>query len=476
MLNKDNLYYKLKYLKYKNKYLNYKKGGAPTVTLTNYPTQTEVLARHEEREKKENELVKQIKKTYDTMYPPSKDVPYLVSVEDITGSINLGSFIRGNQQLEKIQFIIFIKMEFRDLSSDDFTRIMHFVYTDQLFTSDTNGNINGINKDVLDIIKKYILDTLIPNLIIDLLDSSLIQKFENIQGEICIKISRIDAQIKQYLPNIKLFGDLDCTKFGSLTWISGEYIIKNDKLFNRLANSIEETEDEKGGRKLRRFIECVISSDMDVSPKIDILKKIEEELIPLYNKYRSNIQCRRTGRWITGIINRDVSPICYKYKHAKNILEEVEKQKKILESEMSEKIEKEGQYSEKIDKLYRDKKDEYTKLKEIINELINKIDNNLLTFYNLKEECLLKFTQEERQQLDDDKQKSLNEDVPKKKYILLTDYYGKFKGIDKDCNLRPYTKFLSDILFYLEKCVKELKEKYEKEEIPIMPITSQTIV
>jgi hypothetical protein len=479
MLNKDNLYYKLKYLKYKNKYLNYKKGGGGADTAIMNPiapiaTQHDVLTRYNERERKKDELGRQIKSTYDAMYPPSKDVTYLVSVGDIIGSINLDSFIRGNQQLEKIQFIIFIKMVFTGLSTEDFNSIMQYVYTDQLFTSD------GINQDVLNIIKKYIQDTLIPDFIIDLLDSPLIQKFEDIQEKICIKISRIDAQIKQYLPNIKLFGDLDCKKFGSLTWISGAYIIKNEKLFNRLANSIEETEDEKGGRKLRKFIKCVISSDMDVSPKIGILEQIEQELIPLNNKYIDNRQCRQTGRWLTGIINRDVLSICYKYKHAKSILTEVEKQKKILKSEMSEKIKKESQDKIKRKELQENLGRTIKELKELLSQidlLFKKEYDELDKTLNV---CLPKIKSTNDTELKDQLEDLLHKIDQSQNFVDKQQHIATYNGLlarfdlNECIPITSTTTGLANMLLAIEQYVKSLKQNFIEHKIPIVKVIELT--
>lgn len=479
MLNKDNLYYKLKYLKYKNKYLNYKKGGAGADTAIMNPiapiaTQRDVLARHNERERKKEELERQIKSTYDAMYPPSKDVKYLVSVGDIIGSINLDSFIRGNQQLEKIQFIIFIKMVFTGLSTDDFNSIMQYVYTDQLITSD------GINQDVLNIIKKYIQDTLIPDFIIDLLDSSLILTFEDIQVKICIKISGIDAQIKQYLPNIKLFEDLDCTKIGSLTWISGTYITTNKELANRLANSIEEIEDDKGGRKMRKFIGCVISSVMDVTPKIAILQNIEQALIPLHNEYIENAKCRQTGRMIISMLGKTVPSICYKYKHAKNILQEVEKEKKKLESEMSEKIKKESQDEIKRKELQENSGRTIKELNELLLQINLLFEKEYKELDKTLKVCLPKIEStnniELKAQLADLLQKIEKSPNFADKQQHIAAYNGLLARFDlNEC--MPITSTitgLANMLLAIEQYVKSLKQNFIEHKIPIVKVIELT--
>ena len=496
---KDNSYYKLKYLKYKSKYINYKKSGGGfgdgQVIMADFPSQAQVFFKYNERHKVEQErldqirlnfaeknkkvteLKQQIRSTYNTMYS-NKDFP-----EDIFNNINLDLLITENNQSEKIQFIIFIKMEFRDLSPVEFAKIMEYVYNDQVFTKNDENELDGnIHEDVLHIIKKYIQDTLIPNIIINLLDESSIQKYEDIQRRICIEISRIDVQIKLYLPNTKLFRDLNCEETGSLSWISGMYIITNNELFNKLADSIEEIEDtqtNKGISKLNKFIKCIRSSDnITFASKKALLDMIKEALMPLHNEYATNDKCRRTGRWIARNLGYSIPQICYKYKHAKDIVQYVEKEIKILESEYSILEEKSHQYDIKRDELQ--KKSEHTneELKSLllqINSLFKKEYDELGKMLN---DCLPEIQETNdilnKSQLADFLNKIEETSNFEEKQTHTANYNGQLArfNVDKCIPITSITTGLSKMLLTIEQNVNSLKKDFIKNRIPIIIVRS----
>jgi hypothetical protein len=324
---KDNLYYKLKYLKYKNKYINYKNliGGLITSDNIGSMDRLHPVDQHDPIQKgalvsllpstplQQQEII--IGNIFREMYPEHMVLPTI-----------LLNVLRGDQESinKRIRFVIAIRMEFRTLSEDKLSKIMKYVYEGTVFTDD-----EILHSDIQEILQQYFKDVYIPDFIIDLLDQY--NTYIQLQEKICKKISEIQTQF----PYIQIIANLFCNT-QTLDEISKMYIIDNDALFIKLVNTIKEEESYDSIKILGLFIDIVKRSTQSIESKINVLDKIEKLLKPLYDKYMKKklLTCNP-------LIHTDkrfkIPQECFKFKHAHQIYIEVQRTRQDLNRNLQEK-------------------------------------------------------------------------------------------------------------------------------------------